>query len=43
MIHLTNTVSWDGAIGGRIAAILKYMEPKEKALVRNFLIGVSPP
>ena len=41
-IHLANTVPWDGANGGRGDADLKYIEPKEKALVRDFLKGVSP-
>ena len=36
-----HTVPWDGAIGGRIDAILKYTQPREKVLMRNFFKGVS--
>ena len=42
MFHLANTIPWDGATGGRMDAIFKYTEAKEKGWVRDFLKGVSP-
>ena len=39
---LANTVPWDGSVGGRVDAIMKYTEPANKLLVRNFLAHVTP-
>ena len=41
-VILANTVPWDGSVGGRIDAIMKYTEPANKLLVQNFLTQVTP-
>ena len=41
-VVLANTVPWDGSVGGRVDAIMKYTEPANKLLVRNFLAHVTP-
>ena len=41
-IILANTVPWDGSASGRIDAITKNTEARNKVLVRNFLKQIKP-